>query len=270
MSVLISSYGAWPYILQFETILSKTAGHHGRGIYQITQDVKFSSGEESWEVREVWTVKNGQSMHLEVVGKGLLEDRIHLFFIYKNQKRYQVEPSGEISSSHLSSDWLEPYFHFRNSKEIQASFVAQKIILPPVENEKKEEGELEGMHKVESSVRLSRRGGYVSYGIYYGDEPTSGLWIQQDQFHVQLLRLLSQAEMSAKNYKKFKRGLWFPSHRDLHWKEEGKNNRVEIHLVNVTSFGRGSKVTRRFQVDKSKVSLWPEDKVIHKFYNRFR
>lgn len=81
---------SWSYILRFETILSKVANHHGRGFYQITQDVTLSHRDKVYEVREIWTIRNAQNMHLEVVGKGSLAEKIHLYFIYKDHKRYQL------------------------------------------------------------------------------------------------------------------------------------------------------------------------------------
>ena len=270
--ILTTSLPCQAYIPQFWMILSRTAENHGRGFYQIEQDVIFSHGTQPQVIREIWTIKNAQNMSLEVMGRKELTNKLRLHFIYQNYKKYQVNLSGKLTSTSWGKDWLEPYFHFRYSQKIKPLLLAQKIIPPealkmpePLTNIK------DIKRKSESFVRLSRVNGFVSYGIHHirQDSPP-GIWIQQDQFHIQQLRLLSQAQVSARKYKKFARRLWFPSRRTVSWGDHS----VEIRLVKVIPLQPSPIVRHRLNPEKmnskKKTQKWLDDEFIKDFYNRFR
>lgn len=269
--ILMTGSSGWS-LLRFSTILLRTADNHGRGLYRIEQDVVFSHGNKM--VREIWTVENGYKMHLEVIGKKEL-DPLHLFFIYQDGKKYQVDASDVVISMPLGQDWLESYFHFRTSQEIRSLLLTQKII--PVEALKdptppKDIKDIK--REPENFMRLYRVGGHVSYGIHLAHSdspfPSSGLWIQQDQFHVQRVRLLSQVQVSAQKYKRFARRFWFPSRRTIHW----DNHSVELKLVNVTPLKSNRHYRDQLNPNKmnqkKKKQTWVGDELIRDFYNRFR
>lgn len=263
---------SWAYIPQFWMILSRTAENHGRGFYQIEQDVVFSHGGKPQVVREIWTIENGQDMHLEVTGKRELTNKLHLYFVYRTHKKYQVGPSGAIISASLGNDWLESYFHFRYSQRIKPVLLAQKVIPPEALKMPELPKNIKDLKREpENFVRLSRIDGHVAYGIHHENQDSPpGIWIQQDQFHVQRLRLSSRVQVSARKYKKFARRFWFPSHRTVNW----DNHSVEMRLVKVTPLNRSQKVRHLLNPErmdpKEKAQIWVEDEVIKSFYNRFR
>ena len=272
ISILTISFPSWSYIPKFWMILSRTAENHGRGFYKIEQDVVFSHGNLPQVVREVWIIGKGQNMYLEVTGRKNLADKLHLYFVYRDNKKYQVNTSGDVSSTSLSLDWLESYFHFRYSKTIRPRLLAQNIIPPEAIKIPKRPVDIKDIEREpESFIRLSRVDGRVAYGIHHASPHSPpGIWIQQDQFHVQRLRLLSQVQVSAREYKKFARRFWFPSRRIISW----DNHNVEIRLVKVTSLSPNQKVRHQLNPDKinpkKKTQTWGEDEFIKDFYNRFR
>ena len=254
IGLLLWAMPGWSYILKLDTILSRTAQNHGKGFYKIEQDVVFPHEKGNQVVREIWTIGGNKKMHLEAVGREDLKDKLHIHFAYQSNKKYQMGRSGTVISSPLSPDWVEFYFHFRETRSIKQALLKQKIL--PQET-------------TEPVVRLSRVGGMVAYGIHHANpHSTPGIWIQQDQFHVQRLRFLSQAQVSASQYKSFARQFWFPSHRKITWDEHS----VEIKLIRVIALSKNQKVHRQLNPARlSNRGYTPiENELIRDFYHRFR
>ena len=273
IAVTLSGALVWAYIPPFWMILSRTAGNHGWGTYQVEQDVIFSHGSQPQVVREIWTIENEEKMRLKVIGRKSLDKKIDLNFVYRDYKRHQVNESGEVKSAPVTSDWFEPYFHFRSSEKIKPVLFTQKMI--PQEALKKPKTpwnlkQAEQMTQPEDFTRLTRVNGVVSYGISPTYPSTSGLWIEQDQFHIQRLRLLSQAQILAQTYKRFARGLWLPSTRVINWEDHS----VEIRLVRVIPLRRSKTVIQKLNPQKMNPQkdkqVWLKDDFIKNFYLRFR
>ncbi|MCB0386812.1 MAG: hypothetical protein KDD43_15565, partial [Bdellovibrionales bacterium] len=117
--VLATPPASLAYIPDFKMIMSRTAENHGRGIYQIVQDVTLQEEPESLVVRETWYIKGENQMRLEVRGRKRLEGLVAMTFIYDGNRRFYVDPNGAKKVSRSSEDWFEPYFHFRFQKNIK-------------------------------------------------------------------------------------------------------------------------------------------------------
>ncbi len=308
LCILVMGLPSLSYTLKLNTVLYRTTKNHGQGFYRIEQDVTFFHKNYPQVVREIWTIGGDQSMSLKVVSKQGLATPLHLYFIYKNHKKHYLDPSGSkasdskisnslrsktpkaktpsnpmtLSSSVISKPWshhwIEPYFHFRTTSTIRPLLIIQKMISPEALLPEKSKDSLkqEGQEAHRDFVRLSRVGGHLAYGIHLKLQNTSppssqsGLWIQQDQFHVLRLRLLSQTQVSARKYKKFDRGLWLPSHRTIKW----NNHHIEIKLVKVTPLKNQRDLNRQMEPTpinlKKRALSWTHDDLINSFYNQLR
>ncbi len=130
----------------------------------------------------------------------------------------------------------------------------------------------------ESYVRLGRTGGVVAYAIgtptpVSSAENYPGLWIEQDQFHILKIRLVSQVEVSASNYKAFSNGLWFPKDRSVLW----TTGSAKISLTTASTSSLNSTVKEALDVSSLNFGKNPElsrvlpaDAVIKEFYSRMR
>lgn len=279
-SVLIfTTTAAWAYIPPYWMIMSRTADNHGKGPYRVDQDVVFNHGDEPLIVNEKWILQGENSLRLEVTGRRQLRDRIRLTYVYQNGRRYFVDENGVKRVSRISDDFFEPFFHFRYSKNIKSHMVAQNIA-PAVSlrSEPHKYSQKKPLPESEPYVRLSRVGGVVTYGIgtptpVSGNDAYPGVWIEQDQFLIRKIRLPSQLEVSADQYKNFSKGLWLPRERMISWPGQSAkivlNGAVSLPLTakikeslesNSLNFGKDPNLSR----------VLPDDAVIKDFYSRLR
>ena len=176
----------YAYVPKFWHIMSRTAENHGRGIYRINQDVILLGEAEPLTLHETWTVESENSMRLDVTGRGKLAGAIQLTFIYDGTARYFVDKSGQKKAVRPSSDWHEPYFQFRFSKNIKPIMKAHNMIpASALERPGRLRSIEEIKHDPQDFVRLARVGGTVAYGIgtptpANATENLPGLWIEQD------------------------------------------------------------------------------------------
>lgn len=279
IALILASLNVYAYIPPYWMIMSRTADNHGKGLYIVDQDVIFPHGEESWIINERWIVQNEQSMRLEVTGRRQLKDQIRLTYVYQNGRRYFIDENGVKKSEKISDDFFEPYFHFRQSKIIKPMLVNQNIA--PAASLKSELFKYSEKHPrpdPETYVRLSRTGGAVAYAIgtptpVSSSEGYPGIWIEQDQFHVRKIRLASQVEVSADNYKAFNNGLWLPKDRAVMW----ASGSAKISLTSASSGSLSAAVKEA--LDSSSLNfgknpelsrLLPADALIKEFYSRMR
>ena len=123
----------------------------------------------------------------------------------------------------------------------------------------------------ESFVRLSRTGGQVAYAI--GKSSSSGIWIEQDQFHVLKIRFSDELDVSARQYASHSRGLWFPNERLVTF----KNHEATMTVSLVTGLSSSGKIldlfkasSLQFGADPKVAVLLPEDQIIQDFYINLR
>lgn len=267
----ITSFQSWGYIPDFRTILSRTADNHGQGLYEIDQDVIFRTPAEPIIIREVWTVDGSDLMRVQISGRGTMEGLIQLSLIYKNDRRHHMDAGNQIKSSPMPNDWFEPFFNFRNSKNLRSQLVALNILPGSALSHNHFRREKDKYtYNPSTFLRLSRTGGYVAYAFGTPSQDANntqpGLWIEQDQFVVRKLRLPSKALIQAEEYSRYASSLWLAKRKLISW----GNNLVEIKVNSVKSLGR-PKGNSSFDVQQLKPSSqWPEQALVREFYTHFR
>jgi hypothetical protein len=268
------------YIPDYHMIMSRTAENHGRGIYQIEQDVVFRGDPDPLVVHETWWVASEHTMRMKFEGRGSLKGLIQGSMIYDINQRHWREEGGNLKTARLTDDWVEPFFHFRFSKNIKPRLVAMKIAPPESLRERgvSVKDGTEFSYLPQNFIRLARTGGTVNYAIGTPTPPDDssgqpGLWIEQDQFVVQKLRLPSQALIKSDQYTRFGENFWLPKVRTFSW---GPNS-VAVHVASVKGAGKLSGVNDLFKIsslDEKKnpavIVRWPDQDVIREFYQRFR
>jgi hypothetical protein len=276
-TILISS-AAQAYVPPYWMIMSRTAENHGRGIVVVDQDVIFSHAQEPLIVNERWIIQGENALRVEVTGRKQLKDLIRLTYVYQNGRRYFVDENGVRKSEKIPDNFFEPYFHFRFSKNMKPLLVSHNIA-PAIslKSEPHRYSEKKPLPEPEPYVRLSRVGGTISYAIGTPSPADSsdaypGIWIEQDRFVIRKLRLPSQLEISANNYKAYTQNLFLPQERTVTW--QGQVFKI---LTSSASGAGGPKTTTALEStslnfgENPKLSrLLPEDPIIKDFYIRLR
>lgn len=267
------------YLPDYHLIMSRTAENHGRGGYLIEQDLVFRGDPDPLVVKESWILTGENSLRVTFEGKGRLQGQIQGTFVYDHNTRRWIEDGGAVRSSQLGPDWVEPFFHFRYSKNIKPKLVALKIA--PAESLRDRTSKVEDnkwVYAPQTFMRLSRTGGTVNYAIGVPTAPDAseshpGLWIEQDQFVIRKLRLPSQALIKADEYTMHSSNLWLPKVRSYSWGGES----VQVYISNVRSLGTKGKYLdwlKPSSLEKEKSSARavkvPEIGAIKEFYSRFR
>jgi hypothetical protein len=278
ISLLFISSAAHAYIPPYWMIMSRTAENHGRGIVIVDQDVIFSHSQEPQIVNERWIIQGESSLRLEVTGRKQLKDVIRLTYVYQNGRRYFIDENGVRKSEKIPDNFFEPYFHFRYSKNIKPILVSQNIApAASLKSEPHRYSEKRPLPEPDSYVRLSRVGGTISYAIgtpspVDTQDAYPGIWIEQDRFVIRKLRLPSQLEISANNYKSYTQNLFLPQERTVSW--QGQVFKILLSSANA---GGGPKTTAALDSgslnfgENPKLSrLLPEDAIIKDFYIRLR
>lgn len=269
------------YIPDFKMIMSRTAENHGRGTFQIVQDVVLQEEPEQLVVRETWYIKNENQMRLEVRGRNRLEGVVSMSFLYDGSRRLYVDPNGAKKVSRVSDDWFEPYFHFRFQKSIKPKMVAAKMAPSDIlEEEKRKPGPFKPNEprRPQPYLRLGRVGGVVAYAI---GEPTAvgatesapGMWIEQDQFVIRKLRFPSQSTVVANDYSNYTNQLFYPNRMTVSW----GNRTIQIQVIGVVPVADSSKAASLlneasldFGKDPSVAVKLPDLEILTEFYKRFR
>ncbi|MFN7453068.1 MAG: hypothetical protein ACK5RO_00260 [Pseudobdellovibrionaceae bacterium] len=244
--------------------LSKTAG---TGIYQIEQEVTFTSGADSVLLKETWMIESDLSMKLQVTGVKELSEQISFFVSYAGAQRTQ---SGE-PARRITEEFFERYFFIRSPDAWMTSSVSSKI-LPAAATVKKPIRSLkETEYQAENFVRLGRIGGSVVYALGAASAPEKlnpGVWIDQDQFFLRKLRVSTGAELSTEKHSTYARGLVYPKTKIVRW----DNNTVTMNVLSISSRTR-----ENFAAFQSKGSVKANfgaspshQAAISEFYRRFR
>ncbi|MCB0367794.1 MAG: hypothetical protein H6624_14475 [Bdellovibrionaceae bacterium] len=274
---------AQAYIPDFKMIMSRTAENHGRGVYQIIQDVTLQEEPEALVVRETWYIKGENQMRLEVRGRKRLEGLVAMTFIYDGNRRFYVDPNGAKKVSRPSDEWFEPYFHFRFQKNIKPMMVAAKMAPTEILEDDKPKKKVKAFdpnepRKPQPYVRLSRIGGSVAYAV---GEPTPaganealpGMWIEQDHFLIRKVRFPSQATVTANSYSQYANSLSLANQSTVSW----ENRQVQIQVVSVKPLPSSGTINKLltdasldFGKDPSVAIKLPEIEAVTEFYKRFR
>jgi hypothetical protein len=266
---------AHAYVPKARFVLEKTARNHGRGFYQIQNDVIFRTESGSISVVETWIVENGESMYLETRGSA----EVPALTIYKGRQKFYIDEQGQERSARVPADFFEDIFHYRTFESLAEELVRENILPQKALAKEPRVNSLKdtGFHK-EPFIRLARSGGVVTYGIGKptpadGTTPLPGIWIEQDRFHIKRLRLSSAAEILADEYADYGRGLSFPKSRSVSW---GPNS-VSIRTMKVSAIVPTAEQKAKLQpssIRNRKASpanaMTDTHPLIKDFYSRFR
>jgi len=263
---------SYAYIPEYSLIASHTAGQHGKGVYQIEQDVTYHKDGDAFSVHESWLVAGENEMRVTLEGRGPLKGLVHGTILFDGGKKYFVDPNGTLRSQRLGADWLEPLFHFRNSKFLRSRLVALKIAPPESLHDRAPmPSDEDPKYTPPPFIRLNRVGGAIAWAIGAAPDPNEHptLWIEQDQFVIRKYRGADDSMLKADDYAKYG-DLWFP-HRRIY---DFEKSEVEIDTQMVRSLGRYSARDTRFRTSSLSASRdglkLPDADVLHEFYLRFR
>lgn len=269
-----SSISAFAYIPPYWMIMSRVADNHGKGAYVIDQDVIFPGETEPLLVNERWTVLNENKMRVEVTGRRQLKDKIKLVFIYDDSRKHFLDEAAARKTGRVPTDFFEPLFHFRFSKNIKPYLVSQKVAPPEsLRSEAHRYSVNNPQPPAESYVRLSRLDGVISWAIGSASLPgakSPGLWVEQDQFNVRQIRLADEVRVTARRYETFAQGLSFPREREV----EFNKTTIRITTNSVSSVASSKEVLFRLEPQSlskdAGAAVFPDSQLIRSFYTQLR
>ncbi len=211
--LLILTGIGFSYIPHSHFILKKSSDTHGKGIYQVLQEVIFQTADDRAVIQETWWVTGGNHMYLEAKGPQTIYTAL-----YEEQSRYAIQPTGKITASKVGSDFFEGFFHFRNVNEFARAILRSGITTSEILSPQRRFGQLKDVdYKPQSFLRLARTNGTIAYAFgqtVTGDSSNvPSLWIEQDTFRVRRLRFKSGNEVMADDYEGYSNGLEFPRTR---------------------------------------------------------
>lgn len=266
------SLSSFAYIPEYSLITSRAADQHGKGAYQIVQEVSYRRDGENHTVKEVWTVLNENNMRVSLEGRGPLKGLAQGTIVYEGSQRSFTD-GAQVKHQRLGDDWVQPLFHFRSSKYLRSRLVNLKVA-PAESLRDRAPLNSDGPPKYEppSFVRLSRTGGAVNWAI--GISPSVGtgptLWLEQDQFVMRKFRGPSQAIVRADNYTKHDETFWHPRTATYSFGD----HTVTVNTISVQSLGRLTAADSRFKpssLNAAKDALkLPDSSGLREFYLRFR
>lgn len=271
---------AMAYIPKPEMILDKTADKHGRGLYLIDQDVIFIDNNVSYTVHEQWIIDDGYTARMRAQGKKQLKDRLDITIIYKDKKKYYLDASGNLKADNNYTTWLEPFFHFRSKEGLKSHLLNTKILSATDFNQYEQlvESAKDNSYVKPGFINLARINGSISWAFgtptpLSAEMSYPGLWIQQDGFEIDKFRLADGTEVTATDYSRYSRGLYFPKIRRIKF----KNSMIEIHTKEVRTMSSSSSNKKLLQPndigkeDKERWLKMPSDSsLIIDFYSHAR
>lgn len=260
------------YIPSADFILSKVARSAGSGLYQVKQEVSFPTAQRNITVTETWWVQSDDLMFLKVEGPLFVQ-----YYLYKGGKKFYFDENGKLLSTAKPRDFFPELLFERSSNELKQSLVNKKIIpaqalkkRPAVRNAK----DIEALAQIdEPYLRLSRLGGKVSYvlGFSAKNENEPGIWVEQERFVINRLKLPSGADIVSESFAELSRNLVYPRSQKVSW----NNQHVQIELSRADSLKGGVSFFEEKEFSKlaSKNTPLPEEwaqSAVGEFYKRFR
>jgi hypothetical protein len=275
--MMLMPWATHAYIPEIKTILARTAENHGRGLYQVEQDITFATAPEPSVVKETWIIRDENSMRVHFEGRGPLRGMVQGTIVYENGHKHWLDEGGSVRQKRVSDDFFEPLFYFRYSKPFRARLIAQKL-LPPILGHDRPSlvvGKAQG-YTSPPGIRLSRVAGVVNYAMGTPTPPDGqllpGLWIEQDQFQVRKARFASEATVMADQFQHFEQNLWLPKIRSVTW----NNHSAQMQFLDVRSFGSKGGAEQAGLLSAGSLSgkgvplKLSGDAEIGEFYTRFR
>lgn len=297
-STLFFSTGALSYVPDTEMILKKNTRLNSGGGFRMIFRTQWGSGPEALLFEEKWTFKHSDMMRVQIHGLSEANKEFIRDYVYQDGRRYRINEKNELVYMPIEVDHFERFFHFQTENSASEYLKKAQIILPlaeePIESKKEDENAEEQtdeqknnktagskfIHKQDPNLRLGRAQGTVAY-VFGRPTPAEqktllpGLWIEQDRFRILKLRLPSNLEIVAKDYKTLGKRT-FPGVRTVKW----QNHQITISTLSIERILVGPK-TRQFL---SPESLKPSKKnssedgasptlgmaVMSEFYQRFR
>ncbi len=271
-SIFLFGASAMAYIPSADFILSKVTRNAGSGIYQVKQEVHFPTAQRNITVTETWWVQGNDVMFLKIEGPLFTQ-----YFLYKNNKKFYFDNNGKLLSMPIPRDFHADLFFERSSNNLRQTLINKKLI--PAQTLKKRPSikttkDLEAITKLdEPYLKLSRLGGKVSYVLGYAakNENEPGVWIEQDRFVINKLKLPTGSEIVAESFAELSRNLTYPRSQKVIW----DNQHVQIELSRGDSLRTGVSFFDESNFSKlaSKNTPLPEEWVqsaVGDFYKRFR
>lgn len=265
------STGVHAYIPEYSLIAARAADQHGTGAYKIEQEVTFKREADSYTVKETWLVLNENNLRVTLEGRGPLRGLVSGTIIYDGSLKSFTDGDA-IRNQRLGDEWLEPLFHFRNSKYLRSRLVNLKVA--PAESLRDRapmSSEQPPDYKAPGFIRLSRTGGSIAWAI--GNPPGSGVgpaaWIEQDQFVIRKYRGAGNILLRADDYAKFAEGFWYPRSRSYVFEPftvQIKTLQVQ-HLGKITNDPRFKTASLNAKNDALRL---PDSDGLKEFYQRFR
>lgn len=253
---------AMAYIPEPDMILEKTADKHGRGLYLIDQDVIFIDNNVSYTVHEQWIIDDGYNARMRAQGKKQLQDRLDITIIYSDKKKYYLDASGNLKADNNYTSWIEPFFHFRSKDGLKGHLLSTKILSATDFNqyEQLKSSAKDNSYVKPGFVNLARVNGSISWAFgtptpLSAESAYPGLWIEQDGFHIDKVRLTDGTEVTATDYSRYSNGLYFPKIRRIKF----KNSMIEIHTKEVRTMSSSSsnkKLLRPNDIGKEDKDRW--------------
>lgn len=267
---ILSADLANAYIPEYSLIASRAADQHGQGAYKIELEVTYKRDAESYIVKETWLVLGENNLRVTLEGRGALRGLVSGSVIYDGSLKSYTDGEG-VKSTRLGDDWLEPLFHFRNSKYFRSRLVNLKVA--PAESLKDRaplSSEDVPQYEAPGFIRLSRAGGAIAWAIgsLPGANAQPTIWIEQDQFVTRKFKGANNILIRADEYAKFDQGLWYPRVRTFTFEPFS----VSIKTLQVQSLGRLSNDARFKSTSLSKQDALrlPDSDGLREFYQRFR
>lgn len=266
--LLLLGQAASAYIPEYSLIASRAADQHGNGAYKIEQEVTYKREADSFTVKETWYVLNENNLRVTLEGRGPLRGLVSGTMIYDGNLKVHADADG-LKSNRLGDEWLEPLFHFRNSKYFRSRLVNLKFApseslrdRPALDTQSDTPA-----YQAPSFIRLSRAGGSVDWLISAGLGPM--LWMEQDQFVLRKFKTASNVTVRADDYAKYDGGFWYPRVRTYSFDPYT----IQIRTLSVQSLGKLNN-DPRFRSSslhpKQDALKLPDTDGLREFYQRFR
>jgi hypothetical protein len=272
LALLFCSVSSFAYVPEYGLIASRAADMHGKGAYQIEQEVTYRRETEFYSIKETWTVLGENNLRVTLEGRGPLKGLVQGTIIYEGSQKSYADGSA-VKNLRVTDDWLEPFLHFRSSKYFRSRLVNLKVTSAEALRDRAPlNSEGPPVYEPPSFIRLSRTGGSVAWAI--GMNPSVGtspqIWIEQDQFLVRKFRGANQSVFRADNYAKYGDSMWYP--RTIRY--NFGDHVVQVNTLSVKSLGGVTHNDSRFKtssLNPAKDSLKiPDNEALREFYSRFR
>lgn len=264
---------SWAYVPPAKMILQRVSDNSGSGVYQLEQELLFATTGDPILIRETW-ITDGKFLRVIATGQNELKDKFKFQAIYANGQKWTLN-RNQKENQKIPLEMTERPFHQRTLEALSQLFIEMELLpenfLKIKPYSKNKEGHFD--YSAEPFLRLSRTGGVVCYtlGSLASDSPaknSSGVWIEQDQFHIRKIRWPSQSEMTIDESGSYSRGLMFPKTRTFRWGNQSVQMRT-LAVQGKTTLPQPFQVSNLAnQVDSIDVPSSRE--MLNDFYQRFR